>query len=109
MTLAAFPGDLFVADIQALARQSLRTALTQTDAPRARPSIGIWPLFLRQRLHRETALSMHMFGCFATVRMPYIDNDVVDALFAMPASMKMGDTCCSTPRCSIDAQIFCVW
>jgi hypothetical protein len=50
----------------------------------------VWPLFLTQRLHRETALSMHKFGCFATVRLPYLDNDVVSDLLAMPARMKLG-------------------
>jgi hypothetical protein len=34
---------------------------------------------------------MHMFEQFVGVRQPYLDNDVVDSLFAMPASMKLGD------------------
>ena len=51
----------------------------------------VWQLFLTERLHRETALSMHKFGCFAAIRLPYIDNDVVDALWAMPARTKLGD------------------
>jgi hypothetical protein len=34
---------------------------------------------------------MHMFGCFTTIRMPFIDNDVVDSLLEMPARMKLGD------------------
>lgn len=55
------------------------------------PVDRLWQLFLSARLHRETALSMHMFGCFATVRMPYVDNDVVDTLLGLPAAMKLGD------------------
>jgi hypothetical protein len=84
------PANLFVADVPALARASLREAFGRTEGGRA-PIDRVWRLFLAQRLHRETALSMHKFGCFATVRMPYLDNEVVDALLAMPASMKLGD------------------
>jgi hypothetical protein len=84
------PADLFLADVPALARESLQTALARTSAGRA-PIDRVWQLFLGQRLHRETALSMHKFGCFATVRMPYLGNDVVASLLAMPAPMKLGD------------------
>jgi hypothetical protein len=34
---------------------------------------------------------MHIFGGFATIRQPYLDNDVVDALFSLPAELKLGD------------------
>ena len=34
---------------------------------------------------------MQMFGCFSTIRMPYIDNEVIDALYAMPTGLKLGD------------------
>jgi hypothetical protein len=88
--LDGVPRDLFTVDVQTLAQDSLRRALTRTGEA-ASPVDRVWPLFVNERLHRETALSMHMFGCFSTIRMPYIDNDVVDALYAMPAYMKLGD------------------
>ena len=88
--LDGVPTDVFAIDVPGLARQSLRQALDRTKGG-AQPVDRVWQLFLTARLHRETALSMHMFGSFATIRMPYIDNDVVDTLLAMPAAMKLGD------------------
>lgn len=87
--LDGVPPDLFTFDVPALARQSLREALARTPSGAA-PVDSVWPLVLSARLHRETALSVQMFGYFSTVRMPFLDNDVVDALFSMPASMKLG-------------------
>jgi asparagine synthase (glutamine-hydrolysing) len=84
------PPDLFTINTRALALASLRDALARTPAPGGAPVDRVWPLFVAQRLHRETALSMHKFGCFATVRLPYLDNDVVATLLAMPARMKLG-------------------
>jgi hypothetical protein len=88
--LDGVPPDVFAIDVPGLARRSLREALDRTGGGAA-PIDRVWQLFLSARLHRETALSMHMFGSFATIRMPYIDNDVVDTLLAMPATMKLGD------------------
>jgi asparagine synthase (glutamine-hydrolysing) len=88
--LKGVPLDIFAFDVPIRARASLGEAIRHTvdaDSPVSR----VWQLFLNTRLHRETALSMHKFGCFATVRMPYIDNDVVDTLLSMPARMKLGD------------------
>ena len=88
--LDAVPEDLFTLDVRAAARASLARALARCPAAR-RPVDRVWALFLNERIHRETALSMHMFGCFATIRQPYLDNDVVDVLLAMPPEMKLGD------------------
>src|SRR5262249_53510535 len=88
--LGGVPKDLFTFDIEALARASLRKSLDRTGEATA-PVDRVWHLFLNERLHRETALSMHKFGCFATPRMPYIDHGVVDALLAMPARRKLND------------------
>jgi asparagine synthetase B (glutamine-hydrolysing) len=52
----------------------------------------VWQLFLNERLHRETALSMQMFNNFTTVRMPFVDNDVVRVLLSMPPEMKLDET-----------------
>ena len=88
--LQGVPADIFTVDVRAGARESLSVAYGRTVA-RTEPVDRVWQLFLTERLHRETALSMHKFGCFAHVRMPYLDNDVVDALLAMPAALKLGD------------------
>ena len=88
--LSGVPRDLFTFDIDALGRESLARALAQSGDVNT-PVDRAWHLFLNERLHRETALSMQLFGNFNTVRMPFIDNDVVDALLALPARMKLGD------------------
>jgi asparagine synthase (glutamine-hydrolysing) len=88
--LHGVPSDLFAMDVRELARQAIRQALARIDVDR--PVDAIWPLFLGQRLHRETALSMHKFNGFARVRMPFVDNDVIDAVLALPAEQKMDDS-----------------
>ncbi len=89
--LGGVPADLFEIDVAGRARAALHTAYLQAAEQADAPIDRVWRLFLAERLHRETALSMHQFNCFAMVRLPYLDPDVVDALLAMPASMKMGD------------------
>jgi len=84
------PLDIFAIDVPDQARASIDEAIKRTSDA-ASPVDRIWQLFLNARLHRETALSMHKFGCFATIRMPYIDNDVVDTLLSMPARLKLDD------------------
>ena len=89
--LRGVPADLFEVDVPGRARAALHSAYVQASEPGDVPIDRVWRLFLAERLHRETALSMHQFNCFAMVRLPYLDNDVVDTLLAMPASLKMGD------------------
>jgi asparagine synthase (glutamine-hydrolysing) len=88
--LSGVPDDLFTIDVRGLARGSLRKALDRCE-PVDRPVDVVWQLFLNERIHRETALSMHTFGCFTTVRQPYVDNAVIDAVFSLPAAAKLGD------------------
>jgi asparagine synthase (glutamine-hydrolysing) len=88
--LAGVPDDLFTIDLRALARESLTRALSRCQAA-DQPVDRVWSLFLNERIHRETALSMHKFGCFATVRQPYLDPDVIELLFSLPAGLKLGD------------------
>lgn len=74
----------------ALARSSLGACLEESegiDPPVQRVS----HLFLRQRLRRETALSMMEFGSLVETRLPYVDNDLIDLLLAAPPELKMGD------------------
>jgi asparagine synthase (glutamine-hydrolysing) len=89
--LAGVPDDLLTIDVRGRARESLRSALSRTE-PGSRPVDRVWQLFLNERLHRETALSMQMFNNFTTVRMPFVDNDVVRVLLSMPPEMKLDET-----------------
>jgi asparagine synthase (glutamine-hydrolysing) len=77
-------------EMAALARASLRDALAETAGtdPLAH---RIWHLFLTQRLRRETALSLVEFDSVVETRLPYLDNEVIDALFAAPPDLKLGE------------------
>lgn len=77
--------------IESLARESLQTCLDGT-AGMHRPVHRIWKLFLDQRLRRETALSMMEFDSVVETRLPYLDNDLVDELFAADPALKLDDT-----------------
>jgi asparagine synthase (glutamine-hydrolysing) len=87
-------GPLFAEDhpgqMQALARDSLRACLARS-AHLDPPVHRVWHLFLTQRLRRETALSLVEFGTLVETRLPFLDNDLVDLLLAVPPEMKLGD------------------
>ena len=69
---------------------SLRACLD--EASHVEPLLHrIWHMFLAQRLRRETAMSMLEYSQYLRVRLPYLDNDVVDALFDMPPTLKRGE------------------
>ncbi len=87
-------GELFFSGIQkemdSLARESLQNCLRQME--RLQPLVHrIWQMFLFQRVRRETALSMVKFGSVVETRLPYLDNDLLEALLEAPPQMKMGD------------------
>ncbi len=85
--LLASAGRDEVAD---LARASLRACLQEHQA--TRPLLHqVWQLFISQRLRRETALSLAKFGSVVETRLPYLDNDLVDALLAAPPELKWSD------------------
>jgi asparagine synthase (glutamine-hydrolysing) len=78
-------------EVEGLARDSLRDAFAETAG--TEPSAHrIWQMFIAQRLRRETALSLVEFDSVVETRLPYLDNDLVDDLFAAPPEMKLGDT-----------------
>ena len=88
-------GRLFAAglreDIEGLARDSLHSCLAESAG--MQPAVHrIWLLFLTQRLRRETAMSLVKFGSLVETRVPYLDNELIDALFAMPPELKIGET-----------------
>jgi asparagine synthase (glutamine-hydrolysing) len=78
-------------EIAALARDSLRAAFAETAGTEP-AAHRIWHMFLTQRLRRETALSMVEFDSVVETRLPYLDNELVDELFAAPPELKFGDT-----------------
>jgi asparagine synthase (glutamine-hydrolysing) len=77
-------------EIGHLARESLRACLRESQGIRP-PLQRIWHLFISQRLRRETALSLVKFGSFVETRLPYLDNELVDALLSAPPEMKLGE------------------
>jgi asparagine synthetase B (glutamine-hydrolysing) len=76
--------------IDELARDSLWDAL-QEHADDGPPINRMWRLFLSQRVRRETVLSLVKFGSLMRVRLPYLDNELVDLLLAAPPDLKLGD------------------
>jgi asparagine synthase (glutamine-hydrolysing) len=73
-----------------LARASLRACLQESES--MTPVLHrIWHLFITQRLRRETALSLVKFGSLLETRLPYLDNELVDALFAAPPDLKLDE------------------
>jgi asparagine synthase (glutamine-hydrolysing) len=81
----------YQAQLDPLARQSLQECLAESEGIDPPPH-RIWHLFLTQRSRRETALSLGKIGSVAETRLPYLDNDVVDALMAAPPGLKLGET-----------------
>jgi asparagine synthase (glutamine-hydrolysing) len=77
-------------EVEALARDSLRAAFAETAGTEP-PAHRIWQMFITQRLRRETAQSLVEFDSVVETRLPYLDNDLVDELFAAPPEMKLGD------------------
>jgi asparagine synthase (glutamine-hydrolysing) len=73
-----------------LAHESLKTALDETvhwDHPVDRLS----QVFLDQRMHRETAMSLTKIGSVAEVRVPYLDGRFVEAAFSAPVDLRIGE------------------
>jgi asparagine synthase (glutamine-hydrolysing) len=78
-------------DIAQLARQSLRDCLEESKGVEP-PVHRIWHMFINQRLRRETAMSLVKFGSVVQTRLPYLDNELVDTLFAAPPQVKLQNT-----------------
>lgn len=93
--LEAVEGNLFLApqqdEINALALDSLRDCLKESAAIEP-PLHRLWHLFMSQRSRRETAQSMVLFSSLMEIRLPFLDNDLIDALMAAPPELKVGET-----------------
>jgi len=78
------------ATIEDLARESIRECLQQTEG--TEPGVHrIWQVFFEQRSRRETALSLAEFESVVETRLPYLDNELIEELFAAPPELKLGD------------------
>lgn len=92
--LGAIDGPLFTPRLQdqveGLARDALRDALAESGGV-GPPSQRISHLFVTQRLRRETALSMVEFGSLVETRLPFLDNELIDLLFAAPTDWRRGE------------------
>jgi len=73
------------------AASSLRRVISE-GASVDPPIQAAWELFVTQRLRRETSLSMAKFMSTVDVRLPYLDNDLMQLLLTAPPRLKMGDT-----------------
>ena len=77
--------------IEPMARASLGEVLCSSRYLNE-PAQRIAHVFLTQRLRREMSLSMVEFNSVVETRLPFLDNDLVDLLFAMPPERKLGET-----------------
>jgi asparagine synthase (glutamine-hydrolysing) len=92
--LEATDGPLFAPEYQNamedLARETLRDCFAESRDLEP-PVHRIWHMFLSQRLRRETAMSMVEFGSLVETRLPFLDNELIDLIFATPPELKMGE------------------
>ena len=51
----------------------------------------VWHMFLLQKLRRHTAMALLEYGSLLRVRLPYLDNDLVEAAFSTPPGLKLGE------------------
>jgi asparagine synthase (glutamine-hydrolysing) len=78
-------------DLTALADESLRTALRRTEQWE-HPVDAVSQLFLDQRTRRETAMSLVKFNSIVDLRLPYLDGRFVEAVFASPPELRVGES-----------------
>ena len=79
---------LSAAEATASARESLRACLRESRGW-SHPLERISHMFLTQRIPRETALSMAKFGSRVELRLPYLDEDLVDVILAAPPELRI--------------------
>ncbi len=92
--IGAVEGPLFAKslgiDVRERARSSVAEALS--EVPDTEPAVQqVWHVFVRERLRRETAASLHLFRSFVEVRVPLLDDDLVALLLALPPTLKLDD------------------
>jgi asparagine synthase (glutamine-hydrolysing) len=82
-----FRGDLdgAMADLAAESREEDLAEVAELGPPRER----IGPLFLMQRVRRETTLSLLKFRSVVEPRLPYLDAELVGRVLAAPLEMRL--------------------
>ncbi len=78
-------------EIDELARQSLTDSLSETSGWNSVIN-RISHLFISQRTRRETAMSLVKFGSVVETRLPYVDQDVIESILALPAESRLGES-----------------
>lgn len=76
-------------EIDEFARVSLADSLSETSDWGSVIN-RISSLFVSQRTRRETAMSLVKFGSVAETRLPYVDEDVIESILALPARLRLG-------------------
>ena len=76
-------------DIDESARASLTDSLRDTSGWSSVIN-RISSLFVSQRTRRETAMSLVKFGSVAETRLPYVDQNVIESILALPARSRLG-------------------
>lgn len=77
-------------ELDRLAGESLAACFAESAA--VEPLLHrVWHLFISQRLRRETAGSLAMFGSVVQTRIPFMDNEFVDAVLSSPPDLKLRD------------------
>lgn len=77
-------------DFAATANDVLHLALQDT-VHWEHPLDRVSQLFLDQRTRRETAMSLVKFNSVVDVQLPYLDGRFVEAAFAAPAELRLGE------------------
>lgn len=78
------------AEIDDLSRQSLTDSLAETSEWTSTIN-RISHLFVSQRTRRETAMSLVKFASVTETRLPYVDENVIASILAMPAESRLGE------------------
>ncbi|MCE9552281.1 MAG: hypothetical protein K8T91_02755 [Planctomycetes bacterium] len=78
-------------EIRELAQNTLRSCLAESAG--VDPLLHrIWHLFIRQRLARETSVSLAMINSVAETRVPILDAKLIELLLLAPPQLKVGET-----------------
>ena len=80
--------DEFRESSQFALRAVLEDAYLEENEP---PAQTLWMLYLRQRVFREIPLSMRKFDSQVNIRLPFLDNRLIDMLLALRPEQKMAE------------------
>lgn len=87
-------GKLFTPKYQSQMAELARESLLEMIRPykgTVPPAQQAGRLFLAMRTRRETAMSLVKFGSLVETRLPYLDNDVVEAVLSAPIDLRLDE------------------